>query len=48
MKIESIEAVPLNIPLKEPFVIALGRRDNAENVLVKVCLSDGTVEVTAK
>ena len=43
MKITSVEAIPLNIPLKEPFVIALGKCDVAENVLIKIHLEDGTV-----
>ena len=43
MKITSVEAIPLNIPLKEPFVIALGKCDVAENVLIKIHLEDETV-----
>ena len=43
MKITSVEAIQLNIPLKEPFVIALGKCDIAENVLIKIHLEDGTV-----
>ncbi len=43
MKIKSIEAIPLNIPLKEPFEIALGKCNSAENVLIKIQLEDGTI-----
>ncbi len=41
-KIASITAEPLDLPLKEPFIIATGRKDAANNVLVKVVLDDGT------
>ncbi len=43
MKIISVEAVPFNIPLVEPFEIAIERFEFAENVLIKVRLEDGTV-----
>ncbi|EHP83569.1 dipeptide epimerase [Methanotorris formicicus] len=43
MKIKSVEVVPLNIPLKEPFIIALGKCDVAKNVLIKIHLEDGTI-----
>lgn len=43
MKIESVEAVPFNIPMVEPFEIAIGKFDVADNVLIRVELEDGTV-----
>ena len=33
----------LNLPLKEPFIIATGRKDAANNVLVRVILDNGIV-----
>jgi L-alanine-DL-glutamate epimerase-like enolase superfamily enzyme len=36
---------PLDLPLREPFEIALGTQHAAENVLVRVELADGTVGV---
>ncbi|ADB58455.1 mandelate racemase/muconate lactonizing enzyme family protein [Archaeoglobus profundus] len=43
MRIKSVEVIPLNIPLVEPFEIAIGKFSFAENVLIKVQLEDGTV-----
>lgn len=40
--IASIEAEPLNCPLKIPFAIAGGVQTVAENVLIRIVLSDGT------
>jgi L-alanine-DL-glutamate epimerase-like enolase superfamily enzyme len=34
---------PLDIPLREPFVIATGQVESARNALVRVMLADGTV-----
>ena len=42
-RIKDIVAEPLDLPLKEPFIIATGRKDAANNVLVRVVLEDGTV-----
>lgn len=42
MKIESISLSPLTVPLTEPFGIATGAHHAAENVLVRVRLTDGT------
>ena len=36
MKITEIEIYKLNIPLIEPFVISIGKYDNATNILIKI------------
>jgi len=41
--IRSLEVEPLDIPLIEPFVIAIGRLDRVRNVLVTVTLDNGVV-----
>lgn len=41
--IRSIAFEPLNIPLLEPFVIAIGRLDHVRNVLITVTLENGVV-----
>lgn len=41
--IRAIEIEPLNIPLIEPFVIAIGRLDQVQNVLITVRLENGVV-----
>jgi L-alanine-DL-glutamate epimerase-like enolase superfamily enzyme len=41
-RIRDLIAEPLDLPLKEPFIIATGRKDAANNVLVRVVLEDGT------
>jgi L-alanine-DL-glutamate epimerase-like enolase superfamily enzyme len=41
--ITGISALPLNLPLSEPFCIATGAQQSAENVLVKLRLADGTM-----
>ncbi|MGV8125203.1 MAG: dipeptide epimerase [Candidatus Xenobiia bacterium LiM19] len=41
--IEEISAAPLNLPLTEPFSIATGAQQSADNVLVRLRLADGTV-----
>lgn len=43
--IVEVVADPLAIPLREPFAIATGRVENANNVLVRVVLADGTVGI---
>jgi L-alanine-DL-glutamate epimerase-like enolase superfamily enzyme len=40
--IREITAEPLDLPLKEPFIVATGRKDAANNVLIRVVLEDGT------
>ena len=42
-KIKDLVVQPLDLPLKEPFIIATGRKDAADNVLVKVVLDDGHI-----
>lgn len=42
-RIRSVEVEPLDIPLLEPFVIAIGRLDRVRNVLVTVVLENGVV-----
>lgn len=42
-EIANVTAEPLDLPLEEPFEIALGTQTAAENVLVTVELDDGTV-----
>ncbi len=42
-RIRSIEFEPLNIPLIEPFVIAIGRLDEVRNVLITVRLENGVI-----
>ncbi len=41
--IKELKVDRLDLPLKEPFIIATGRKDAANNVLVRVILDDGTV-----
>jgi L-alanine-DL-glutamate epimerase-like enolase superfamily enzyme len=41
--ITQLEVEPLDIPLREPFVIATGQVESARNALVLVTLADGTV-----
>ncbi len=41
--ITDVRVEPLDLPLYEPFVIATGRFDAANNVLIRVTLADGTV-----
>ncbi len=41
--ITRLEVEPLDIPLREPFVIATGQVTSARNALVRVTLADGTV-----
>jgi L-alanine-DL-glutamate epimerase-like enolase superfamily enzyme len=38
-----LEVEPLDIPLREPFIIATGQVESARNALVRVTLADGTV-----
>jgi L-Ala-D/L-Glu epimerase len=42
-RITELTAEPFDLPLKEPFIIATGRKDAANNVLVRVKLDDGIV-----
>ena len=39
--IKDIQVEALDLPLKEPFIIATGRKDAANNVLVKIILDNG-------
>lgn len=39
--IKDMQVEALDLPLKEPFIIATGRKDAANNVLVKIILDDG-------
>ena len=41
LRIESVEGLPLNVPLLRPFVIASGRLDRVENVAVRLRLANG-------
>lgn len=41
-RIVDLTASPLDLPLKEPFIIATGRKDFAHNVLIRCVLEDGT------
>jgi L-alanine-DL-glutamate epimerase-like enolase superfamily enzyme len=41
--ITRLEVEPLDIPLREPFVIATGQVESARNALVRVTLADGTI-----
>ena len=41
-KIKELKVEAFDLPLKEPFIIATGRKDAANNVLIKVILEDGT------
>ncbi|MCX7000725.1 MAG: dipeptide epimerase [Candidatus Sumerlaeota bacterium] len=41
--IKDLKVDVFDLPLKEPFIIATGRKDAANNVLVRVFLEDGTV-----
>lgn len=41
MRIASVRAEPLRVPLREPFVIASGRMDETRAALVSVTLDDG-------
>ncbi len=40
--ITRVHIQPLNVPLLEPFTIAGGAQAIAHNVLVEICLADGT------
>lgn len=42
-RIRSVDAVPLRVPLVDPFVIANARLDAVHNVAVRVVLDDGAV-----
>lgn len=42
-KIKELKVNFLNLALKEPFIIATGRKDAANNVLVRIVLEDGTI-----
>src|SRR4051812_37769322 len=42
-QILSVDFEPLNIPLIEPFVIAIGRLDEVRNVLITVTLENGVI-----
>ena len=42
MTITSVEFWPIDIPITDPFVVATGARAVAENVFVRLTLSDGT------
>ncbi len=42
-QILSIDFEALNIPLIEPFVIAIGRLDQVRNVLITVSLENGVI-----
>ncbi len=42
-EIRDVRARPFDLPLVEPFIIATGRKDAANNVLVEVELEDGTI-----
>lgn len=42
-RIRSIEFEPLNIPMIEPFIIAIGRTDVVRNVLITVTLENGAI-----
>jgi L-alanine-DL-glutamate epimerase-like enolase superfamily enzyme len=42
-KIRDLRARHFDLPLVEPFIIATGRKDAANNVLIEVALDDGTV-----
>jgi L-alanine-DL-glutamate epimerase-like enolase superfamily enzyme len=43
MKIKRIEIFPVNIRLKEPFIISLGEMQFAENVIVRIITSEGII-----
>ncbi|MEI6043669.1 MAG: dipeptide epimerase, partial [Chloroflexota bacterium] len=42
-RIRSVEFEPLNVPLLEPFVIAIGRLDQVRNVLLTITLENGAI-----
>ena len=41
--IKELKVEAFDLPLKEPFIIATGRKDAANNVLIRVILEDGTI-----
>ena len=41
MRIVALDATPLSVPLREPFVIATGRMDATRAALVRIVLEDG-------
>jgi L-alanine-DL-glutamate epimerase-like enolase superfamily enzyme len=45
VRVDSVEVEPLDLPLREPFEIAIGRQESAGNVLVRVETDSGTVGV---
>ncbi len=42
-RIKDLSAETFDLPLKEPFIVATGRKDAANNVLIRVTLEDGKV-----
>ena len=40
-RIIDIEIIPLDIPLKTPFTIAIGKKESIQNVLIKIRLANG-------
>ena len=40
-RITDIEIIPLDIPLKTPFTIAIGKKESIQNVLIKISLANG-------
>lgn len=42
-RIRSVEVEPLDVPLSEPFTIAIGKLERVENLLVTVVLDNGVV-----
>ena len=41
LKIEQVDIYKLYIPLHEPFVISLGKIENAENIIVVIKTNEG-------
>ncbi|MEQ9217113.1 MAG: dipeptide epimerase [Cyclobacteriaceae bacterium] len=41
ISITHVEIIPLDIPLKTPFTIAIGKKDSIQNVLIKIRLTNG-------
>lgn len=45
MKIQSIEAIPYEIPMRQPLMFASGQMDVADHVLVRITTDDGVVGI---
>lgn len=45
MSIQSVEAFPVSVPLASPFTISPGTTTAFRNIIVRITMVDGTIEV---